>query len=382
MSTTLRTLLFAVVAALALEARPQGCVAIKSFTSCNPNAFTNSSLIGRGWVASTNYRYFKSFRHFKGTEEQDQRFEVVNPDGTIGNEVINYVTQLNLGLTYNFNKREGLTFVLPWTYNVRSSLYEHGFTSRHSMRSAGIGDVRVSYNYWIFNPDSAAKGNLAVSAGVKLPTGNFDYRAFWYNVGADIDGDSIPDGDYRPVDQSIQLGDGGLGFTLEMQGYSRITGPLFGYFNAFYLFNPMEANGTRTFRETISATLANEAICSVPDQYMVRAGFDLNVSKKLGLNLFCGGRMEGIPVEDVFGGSEGFRRPGYVISLEPGLDWMRGRHDVNISVPVAMVRDRLQSVTDKEYSEEHNTFKQGDAAFADYLINISWSVRLGSGLPF
>lgn len=360
------------------EASGQGCVAIRSFSSCNPNAFTNTALVGKGWLISTNYRYFRSFRHFKGTDEQEQRLTTVNPDGSLGNEVINYVNQLNLGLTYNFNRRTGLTIVLPWTYNVRSSLYEHGFKERHSMRSAGIGDIRVSVTHWLFNPDSVRKGNLALSAGVKLPTGDFDYRAFWYNVGADTNGDSIPDGEYRPVDQSIQLGDGGLGFTLELQGYLKLVGPLYGYMNGFYLLNPQDKNGTRTYRETISPTLFNETICGIPDQYMARAGVNWNVSRKWGVNLFIGGRLEGIPAYDLIGTNEGFRRPGYVESLEPGLDWMHGRHDVNISVPIAMFRNRTQSYTDKERSTPTNQVI-GDAAFSDYVINLSWSVRLSDG---
>lgn len=350
----------------------QGCVAIRSVTSCNPNAFTNGELVGKGWQLSMNYRYFESFRHFQGDHEETQRL-------VIGNEVWNYSTQLNLGLVYNLDRRNGLVFSLPYSYNVRTSEYEHRTTgnpslrTRKSMRSAGIGDIRVSYTRWLWNPDSASNGNLQVGVGLKLPTGNFAYRDFWYNVGPDTLGE------YRPVDQSIQPGDGGFGFTLELQGYRRFFGPVYGYMNAFYLFNPMETNGTRTYRETISPVLANEDIMSVPDQYMARAGLNWNISRKLGLNLFAGGRLEGIPVEDLIGGSGGFRRPGYVLSAEPGLDWMRGRHDVNISIPWAVYRNRTQSVTDKEMEAQLGTPRHGDAAFADYTINLSWSVRFGGG---
>ncbi|MCB9169123.1 MAG: hypothetical protein H6594_02095 [Flavobacteriales bacterium] len=365
------------------QASGQGCVAIKSFTTCDMNAFTNSNLMGKGWVVSTNYRYFRSFRHFSGTEESTGRFDHVNADGSVGNEVINYVTQLNVGMAYDLNKRNSIYFVLPWSYNTRSSLYEHGNKSRHSMRSVGIGDIRVGVQRWLFDPDSTRKGNLALGVGIKLPTGNFNAMDFAYDVHPQVDTNgTVHSGEYRPVDQSIQLGDGGFGFTLELQGFAKLFGPVFGYINGFYLFNPMETNGTRTYRETLNPILSNEAICSVPDQYMARLGLDWNISRKIGLNMFCGGRLEGIPVEDLIGGSEGFRRPGYVISLEPGLDWMRGRHDVNLSVPVAMVRDRTQSVTDKETQAATGKPRHGDAAFADYLINISWSVRLGNGHPF
>ena len=68
MKKTAQILLVATLA-ITTQAHGQGCVAIKSFSSCDMNAFTNSNLLGKGWTVSTNYRYFKSFRHFSGTEE-------------------------------------------------------------------------------------------------------------------------------------------------------------------------------------------------------------------------------------------------------------------------------------------------------------------------
>lgn len=349
----------------------QGCVAIRSFTACNPNAFSNGNVLGKGWMLSTNYRYFESYKHFSGTEENEARQEQHT-------SVFNWTNQVNLGLTYNLNKQEGFTVVLPYTYNTRSSLYEHGGKARYQTRSAGIGDMRLTYNRWLWHPDSVSTGNLQIGVGLKLPTGDFNAKDFFYNEGTDTVPNTAtnPWGQYQPVDQSIQLGDGGLGFTLELQGYAKLVGPVYGYMNAFYLFNPMATNGTLTYRSR-----ANEQIMSVSDQYMARAGLSFNVSKKAGFNIFCGGRIEGIPVEDLIGESNGFRRPGYVVLIEPGLDWMHGRHDVNFSLPFAVVRNRTQSVTDKENTALSTTgaVVHGDAAFADHVFNLSWSIRLGSG---
>jgi hypothetical protein len=372
MAKTLRfTLAVLLLSTWSWRAHAQGCVAIRSFTSCNPTAFSNGNVIGKGWGIAASYRYFESFRHFSGTEENEARQE-------LGTAVYNWVNQVNVGLTYNFTKRVGISFILPYSYNTRSSLYEHGNKGRYITRSAGIGDIRVTINRWMWNPDSVSKGNLQLSAGIKLPTGDFNAQDFFYNEGTDTlpNSASNPWGQYQPVDQSIQLGDGGLGFTLEMQGFLKLFGPVYGYMNAFYLINPMEMTGTLTYRSR-----ANERYMSVADQYMARAGLNWNVSGKLGINLFCGGRVEGIPVYDLVGGSEGFRRPGYVYAVEPGLDWMRGRHDINLSVPIAMYRNRTQSVTDIENTENSTTGQvvHGDAAFADYSVNISWSILLGKG---
>jgi hypothetical protein len=46
-----------------------------------------------------------------------------------------------------------------------------------------------------------------------------------------------------------------------------------------------------------------------------------------------------------------------------------------IGVPIALRRDRLQSVTDKARSTPTNRVN-GDAAFADYSVNVGFSVRL------
>jgi hypothetical protein len=108
-----------------------------------------------------------------------------------------------------------------------------------------------------------------------------------------------------------------------------------------------------------------ENVVSATDQYLWRGGFSRPVTglKPLrGLALSMGGRMEGVPVRDAFGKSNGFRRPGYVISIEPGLMYSRGAYMFNVSGPWAMERNRKTSVTDLA-SGSH-----GDAAFADYTV--------------
>ena len=77
--------------------------------------------------------------------------------------------------------------------------------------------------------------------------------------------------------------------------------------------------------------------------------------------------MEGVPVRDAFGSSNGFRRPGYAISVEPTLMYTRNRYMFSVSVPWAVERNRKTSVTDM-VNHIH-----GDAAFADYLLLVSVS---------
>lgn len=128
-------------------------------------------------------------------------------------------------------------------------------------------------------------------------------------------------GKTRTGSAGYQLGDGGTGFTTEVNAFYCIKRNFTVYGNFYYLINPREQNGTRTYRELVSATLANEAIMSVPDQYMGRAGLTYSFRHIKGLGLSAGARLEGIPVHDLAGGSGDFRRPGYIWSVEPTITY-------------------------------------------------------------
>ena len=77
--------------------------------------------------------------------------------------------------------------------------------------------------------------------------------------------------------------------------------------------------------------------------------------------------MEGVPVEDLIGDSDGFRRPGYALSVEPGLSYTKGPHAFSLSAPVAVQRNRQRSVPDRAVPG-----RIGDAAFADYIVMLGY----------
>lgn len=113
-------------------------------------------------------------------------------------------------------------------------------------------------------------------------------------------------------------------------------------------------------------------VMSVPDQYMARAGASLTINH---LSISAGVRDECIPVYDLIGGSGGFRRPGYVISVEPSVTYKMKKLVAYVSAPYALKRDRTQSVPDKIRTRLTGDFTQGDAAFADYSINAGISFK-------
>jgi hypothetical protein len=308
-----------------------------------------------------NYRYFKSFRHFRGTDEE--------PDRVSNNtEVINHSHAWDFFLTYGITDRWYASATVPTVINSRSSLYEHGREQRNTTFSRGMADIRLGAGFWLLQPELHPNGNIAVGFGFKLPTGNYNATDLFYNVG--------PNGEpqVRPVDQSIQPGDGGFGVTVDFQIYQKIAEDMFGYGSGFYLFNPRETNGIRTFRETLSPILQNEAIMSVPDQYSLRLGLSYSASSRISTSL--GARFDCVPVEDLIGGSEGFRRPGNVLSIDPGIAYMYNNLSLNLNIPFAVRRDRPQSITDRQTERATGEPRNGDAAFADYVINFAVSYRL------
>lgn len=354
------------------SATAQGCVAIRSNGStCTMTGFhygdDHKAEAPGKWTLAINSRYFKSYKHFVGTEEQKQRVDS-------GTEVINHSFATELDLTRQLNNRWSLSFYAPIISNARSSKYEHygnGSKSPNARRSThafGIGDVRVAAYYWLVDPAKMSKGNVQVGAGIKLPTGDYRYQDyFWKDENTKTLG---------PVDQSIQLGDGGTGFSLEANTYLNLSNHASLYVNGFYLFNPREQNGVSTGRGSAVAASAiayGTDVMSVPDQFMARIGASVDVRRFT----FSGGmRIEGVPAKDAIGGSNGFRRPGYVISAEPVAAYKAKGATIYVSVPVAVERNRTQSVPDQIKTKLTGVYSQGDAAFADYSVNVGVSFPL------
>ncbi len=360
------TLVLAVLfVAMGNQALAQGCVAIRHFSVAGNRSDNTSQLQPGQWEVGANYRYFESFRHFRGTHEE--------PDRVSNNtEVINYSHSLDLSALYSLTNQWYVNAIIPIVHNDRSSLYEHGREERHLSSAFGLADMRIGAGYWFFTGETALTSNVALSAGIKIPTGDANAMDEFQNVG--------PNGgpEERPVDQSIQPGDGGWGITLAFQGYQHIFDNLYGYASGFYLLNPREMNETRTYRETLCPILLKEALMSVPEQSSVGGGVNYMIHD-LGLALSVGARYEGVPVEDLIGGSEGFRRPGSVFSIEPGVSYTTGDLSLNFQIPTALMRNRPQSVTDLETSMTvpGQEGRNGDAAFADYLINFGFTYRFG-----
>jgi hypothetical protein len=260
---------------------------------------------------------------------------------------------IDVNLTYALTKRYSLSLTTPFIYGEVSSRFEHG-GDRHSTHASGLGDVRLTANAWVFDPDTSGKGNISLSLGVKAPTGDDEAKDAFYRAGVK---------QTHPVDIGIQPGDGGWGLITEMQSFRGIFENTYVYATGFYLANPREENGANTQVPVYGRYWKN----SVADQYQARAGLSYAVWPHQGLAVSLGARIDGIPQRDLIGSSGGWRRPGYEIYVEPGLILSRGKNAFSVYVPVAVQRNRQGSVLDDEFHGH------GAGAFADYLVLFSAS---------
>lgn len=404
-SKTTTARLVAATALLALvgsprEAMAQGCVAVRGGGLCSLNAAhghdgEHAETLGK-WQFSLSYRWLHSFRHFAG--DQETRNAAGKTRVEAGTEVINDSHFVDLGLSYQISPRYSASVVLPFVYSDRSSLYEHTAGGRHSTQAGGLADARLAFSAWLWNPESMPKGNIQLGLGLKLPTGDYEATDTYQTARG-------PEEHY--VDQSIQPGDGGWGFTAEMFAYRQLTDRLSVYGQAYYLFSPEGVNGVssrasnvrgKTYQRLLNDVAAGTAGAagrlaaaralgydnfrsledqmSITDQYLGRAGVSFLMVKKIGLALSLGTRLEGVPAEDVIGNSDGFRRPGYAVSIEPGISMMHGRYSASILAPVALYRNRVASVADERWGQIVGTGTQpGDAAYADYVITATFGIR-------
>jgi hypothetical protein len=335
------------------------------------DSYQQSYNLGQGkWQATVGYRHFRSFRHFVGSVEQNAEnvAKGLAERDRASTNVINHVHQPSFGVSYGVTDRVSVSADLPYFHALRRS---PGNASRPTFatKASGISDLTITGRYWLGDPKKHSRQNVSLGLGIKLPTGNDraedDFLVRIQN-GVRIE-------ERRPVDQSIQPGDGGYGLVPELQAFKA-----FGRFVAFasgtYLINPRETNDfpRNGPSASIDTSGAMNHLLSVADQYAARVGVATSV-KTLGVNL--GLRWEGTRASDLIGGSRGRRRPGYTLGIDPGVSCSWKGNTVSLNVPYAIRRVRSQNYADKLETRQTGHFENGDAAFADYAILFGFSRR-------
>lgn len=313
------------------------------------------------WQVGFGWRNQTSDKHFVGSEYQPERLEE-------GSEVVNHLNLADLNVRYQATKRIELSLGVPYPMATRSQTIRNNsreIIERYQTQARGVGDAIFTARRWMLDPDKHGGGNVLLGLGAKIPTGaNNVVDTFRVFSATPAPNGSVSNA-VRTVDQSIQPGDGGFGVLADLSAFKSLaSGKASLYLSAAYLANPGGTSGVQTYRGG-----RGEEVMSIADQYSVRGGVAVAVPGITNLSFNAGVRWEGVPVRDLIGPSEGFRRPGYAVSVEPALSYVHGKNSISLGVPFAVYRNRLVSVPDEARGAH------GDAAFADYLVIVGFSRR-------
>ena len=337
----------------------QGCIASRgsSLTPCQYGEHLGEGEVlppSSGFQAQVGYRWLHSDSMFVHDVEQTQL-------ETHGGQEINDQHFIDVGLSYAFNSRVSVTLTLPFAVNDRSEPVYRSPTvivDRFHTQASGFGDLRLEANAWLLDPNKHMKGNILVGMGLSAPSGDRDVQ------------DTFEAWDFRArriatsqhaVDQSIQLGVGGWGMVVDLYAYQQILPRLNGFVNGSYTMTP---------EEKYTPTASRDGDYSIPDSYLARGGLEFFVWPKHSLSVSLAGRVEGVPVHDLVGGSDGFRRPGYAVSIEPGVSLAIRSWSIMVNTPVAVYRNRQASVLEQAAGTEPVA-----AGFADLVVTCSISKR-------
>ena len=293
---------------LANNGQSQGCVAIRQVGGMSPDLLFQNVKPGDKTIVNITNRYFEASKSYK----RDKFFS-----DTL---VVNRIYTMNISVLRLLEKNWSVGLNIPIAANSRTNGADHnGPTSfpKFTTRAFGLGDVRLAVYKWLLDPVTNKKGNIQAGLGIKLPTGDYKYMDYFHRR-TPTGGDSTV---LAPVDQAIQLGDGGTGITVELSAFYSINYKINFYEQFFYLINPRDQNGVSNLkgRTPTSLMIANHTtVMSVPDQFSFRAGTNIQLNKTV---FNAGLRYEKVPENDLIGDNNGFRRAASITSAETGITY-------------------------------------------------------------
>ena len=291
-------------------------------------------------------RHQFSYQHYVGDVYQEYRAQQQT-------QVENRINLLTVNLTYQWTPRISFELDMPVLFASRKTE-----DSPIKYTSSGLGDTIVGANVWIRNPEHAARNNLSVGLGVLAPSGNDDVQN---TVTTTNPTTGVPVNVTAPVDYSIQPGNGGWGMVTQWSGYQIVNKSIIFYSDGDYIATQGDTNGVPR-GATLNPAQPLNYFAAISDQYLLEAGVDFPILPEHGLSGTFGPRDEGVPAKNLFPNSnDGFRRPGFAVTLGPGVEYVHGSNLLTAGVFKAVHRDRTVSYPDEVYGSH------GDAAFAQYV---------------
>jgi hypothetical protein len=327
--------------------RAQGCEPIRFTTPVNLGGKGEAYQREQQWRVTLAYRGLRSNEWFIGSTESSAR----GPGGK--SPVFNINTFVG-DVAYAPTDRFLLHLSVPVLTGSVSATRADGLI--HAQSASGIGDVSLLGETWLLAPKTHDLGNISLGLGVKAPTGSHTSPSTVWTATS-----TVP----FPADQTVQRGDGGWAILTSAQAFHQVGKYVYLYVNSSYTISP-KAKSDVVFAP--GSTLH----WSVPDTYSASAGAAFSVLPDQGLSLSVGGRLDGIPLRDLFGGGDDdtVKRTSRVAFVDPGVNWSHGKDSFTISVPVRVYVNRFKSL----YEQKTNGLNAG--GFAKYLVFASYSHRL------
>jgi hypothetical protein len=329
----------------------QGCILARSPEQSGLPTEQGGTLEPGHFQITIGERHQYSYQHYVGDVYQEYRAQAMS-------QVQNKINLITTNLTYQWTPKISFEIDAPWLFATRK-----GQSSPIKYSSTGLGDTIIGANYWIRNPEHAPRDNFSVGLGLLMPTGNDNVlNTNTTGVGSPVEVTS-------PVDYSIQPGNGGWGLVMQWMGYRRAGKNLTFYTDGDYIATQGGTNGVQR-GATLSTTQPLNNYVAIADQYLLEGGVAFPVHRVKGMSATFLTRDEGVPAYNLFPNSnDGFRRPGFAVTVGPGAQYSRGSNLLSAGVYKAIHRDRTGSYPDSVYHTH------GDAAFAQYVWLASWTHR-------
>lgn len=280
-------------------------------------------LAAKQWQAQASYQYADADQFFVG----DQRNDAAGPFGQAPHR---RVSIFDLDVLYGLSNRISLDLTVPFLTGFVT--YQQGTAASHTLykyTAGGLGDISLQGEYWLNDPTKPSRVSGSVALGIKTPTGKDSVTGQFYSPTGSVT---------KPIDEGVQLGNGGWELLLRAQGTAQIVGSLFAYGSGYYGLSLTEHTNVRQ---------PNGDLRGVPDTYSGRLGAAYLLPVLEGLVVSFGGRINGVTVKDIIGGGDLYwRRPGYEVYVEPGLTWTIGPNSASVSVPIRVYQNKLNSLLD------------------------------------
>ncbi len=118
-------------------------------------------LVPGAWQFSLSHRWQRSNRHFRGSNEEDQR-------QAEDSEVINNLNVFDFAFTYNWNERVSVTLDVPLMSAERSSPIRdanRAVVDRSETHAQGLSDMTLVARRWMYSAEQAQHRNLVLGLG-------------------------------------------------------------------------------------------------------------------------------------------------------------------------------------------------------------------------